>query len=334
MLSFELEYPSRGSSKVTEEKLNGHTIYTLNYPCTSNSLCTPYVTTLPIGLYKFEVIGAAGGSVGSSHIGGKGGYSVGFYEVKTPVKAYINLGGKGSSGHKYADYSVDKRTDPNPGGYNGGGHGGGFVDAYAERRTYKGASGGGSSDIRINSKEHSSRIIVAGGGGGACVFSPWGGNGGGFSGTAGSSELSSTYPGGPGNQINGGKGTTFRNGSPGSEFNGGSGSFGDKSHGGGGGGGGYFGGGGGNSVDEYTNLGPCASGGGGSGFIGGVKSSLLYTINASSSTYTNEGHGIIIITVLKKLLDSAAMCTKKSCFQIRPMSSFLLILFFIVKPQS
>ena len=42
------------------------------------------------------------------------------------------------------------------------------------------ANGGGSSDIRLNANDISTRIVVAGGGGGASILSGYGANGGSF----------------------------------------------------------------------------------------------------------------------------------------------------------
>ena len=108
------------------------------------------------GIYKFEVWGAEG-----SVNGGKGGYSVGYYNVLNDTDVNIYVGGSGENG-----------------GFNGGGIAGAANIG----------SGGGASDIRINGNELTDRIIVAGGGGGGCSNGNFGGAGGGLNGEQGSNN--------------------------------------------------------------------------------------------------------------------------------------------------
>lgn len=90
---------------------------------------TYFIVDVPTaGNYKLEVWGAQG-----SNNGGNGGYSVGNLSLTSGTKLYVYVGGQN--------------------GYNGGG---GIGTLY---------SGGGASDIRINSTSLLSRVIVAGGGG-------------------------------------------------------------------------------------------------------------------------------------------------------------------------
>lgn len=160
MLSFNLEAPAKGRRNISESVKDGFKIYTLNYPCQSNSDCTPYSTTLPPGNFKFEVFGASGGNEGDSGPGGLGGYSVGYYEVISPITAYFFVGGRGSDGIDYI------RTNM-PGGYNGGGEAG-----FDSISGWNGGSGGGGTDIRIPTPNIPDRIIVAGGGGGGAMTYP------------------------------------------------------------------------------------------------------------------------------------------------------------------
>lgn len=321
MLSFNLENPGSGSIKVTEQKEDKYKSYILNYPCSSNLTCTPYITTLPTGKYKFEVIGAGGGFGDSSSPAGFGGISIGYYEVKTPVSAFFYLGGRGSDGINY----VNQKISPQ-GGYNGGGNGG----TDADHNYNYGGGGGGSSDIRISDNQYSNRIIVAGGGGGGCTSVSSAGNGGGNSGTPGIKYNSYTREGGGGTQSEGGSAFTSRGASAGQLYFGGSGSTGYNAQGGGGGGGGYFGGGGGSSTKNHGD-GECASGGGGSGYIGGVLSSSLYGVTAS--THTNSGNGQIKITVFQMIRKNEIICSKDRNVYSCPISTVYVIILF-VSPES
>lgn len=128
--------------------------------------------------------------------GGSGGYSVGTITLLNNDKIYIYIGGQGKT-------TTASGWDTISGGFNGGGT--------IKRYTNAAGSGGGSSDIRINTDSLYSRIIVAGGGGGAGRDSSgnYGGGiiGGGLEGYStgtiyGNSQISNIAPGGT--QIGGG----------------------------------------------------------------------------------------------------------------------------------
>ncbi len=106
------------------------------------------------GIYKLEVWGAQGGNYDSSHIGGYGGYSIGYVNLKKNTKLYINVGGQGNIGN---------------GGYNGGGN---SSPSWA-------TGGGGASHIALSSgklnqfiNNYENVLIVAAGGGGVSWYTP------------------------------------------------------------------------------------------------------------------------------------------------------------------
>ena len=121
------------------------------------------LVTLPRGKYLFEVWGAQGGAGG-----GHGGYSRGVITLENKTKAYVYVGGEGSS--------ADSTTGTS---YNGGG---------APTPQSLAGGGGGATDIRLGTDNLFSRIIVAGGGGGAYVGCT-GGVGGGSSSSQGTPFL-------------------------------------------------------------------------------------------------------------------------------------------------
>jgi hypothetical protein len=230
------------------------------------------------GTYAFQVWGAQGGSALNTNgnvaqTGPLGGYAAGNYPLTSGQTIYVYVGGRGSgSTSTYAAIS---------GGFNGGGIG------YNGDANGRAASGGGGSDIRINSNSLSNRAIVAGGGGGGKLFTGYGtqsgGFGGGTSGEAGATSIYGlTYSGGGGTQSAGGAGGQ-NGGTAGSGTlgNGGNGISGHP-YGSSGGGGGYFGGGG---------AGVGMSPGGGSGYVGGVTSS---TITAGNATMPNPAGGTMV----------------------------------------
>jgi prepilin-type N-terminal cleavage/methylation domain-containing protein len=116
------------------------------------------VTITTTGRYSVEVWGACGGgedlsgTKGANYAGGgKGGYAFGEVNLNKGDKLYLYAGGVG------VRYQLDPgKIGRRSGGSNGGG------DVY----TSHGTSGGGASDVRVNSDDLYSRIIVAGGGGG------------------------------------------------------------------------------------------------------------------------------------------------------------------------
>ena len=230
---------------------------TFNYTGSIQQLAVPST-----GLYKLEVWGACGGyRPSTSHVGGKGGYSVGYTKLVKNEILYIVCGGVGSA---YGD-----------GGYNGGGRGSGLS-------TWGGAGGGGATHIAKldgllaaigyeNFVTNRKGLIVAGGGGGAAAsnYESWGdgGSGGGLTGGSGVGHYS---PGG-GTQTGGfafGQGGYIN--SPISWY--------------GGGGSGLFGGGVATGQDRGS------SGAGGSGYIDGVPEITYQGITYTPST-TNGVNG-------------------------------------------
>lgn len=190
------------------------------------------------------------------------------------------------------------------GGFNGGGQ------VYNRNRV--GYSGGGASDIRINSTSLYARVIVAGGGGGrSCTGSYIGGYGGGTNGGNGSFGNVARYGQG-GSQTSGGATGICQNGETLYASGFGNGGYTYNSTYGNGGGGGWYGGGA-ASAD--------ASAGGGSGYVltsssskpgGYLLGSQYYMTNAatyagntsftSTSGGTETGHsgnGYARITVVE-----------------------------------
>jgi hypothetical protein len=112
----------------------------LNFPYNN---CIHYHVNLNPGEYQLEVWGAKGGSYSTSLYGGNGGYAKGTVTLNEKTDVYVYVGATGSN-------------STNSNSCNGGGIGVGSTPR----------SGGGATDIRINSNSLLSRIIVAGGGGG------------------------------------------------------------------------------------------------------------------------------------------------------------------------
>ena len=203
--------------------------YIFDYPCPEKNECFPIETTFPPGQYMLEVWGAQGGSF-PSYPGGKGGYSRGFLTIKNAVKAFLYIGAEGTitpGKSMFSNFS-----------FNGGGFGYGSAN-------YPVSSGGGGTDIRIESDSIYNRVIVSGGGGG-------------------SSKAYDTCIGGAGGGENGIEGEKCNykasNASAGTQTSGNFWSGGNRTSGDGcGGGGGFFGG--------NAGIGYESSGGGGSGFI-------------------------------------------------------------------
>ena len=140
--------------------------------------CTAKHISLTAGVYLLEVWGAEGGEY-SSGTSGKGGYSKGELSLDTATQVYIHIGGQG-------------QYDGSKPGCNGGG--------ISSQTNYNYPSGGGATDIRLNSDSLYTRIIVAGGGGGGDEKNQFGGFGGGLTG------------GSAGNDGNAGKGGTQKTG--------------------------------------------------------------------------------------------------------------------------
>ena len=253
----------------------GENSYKFFYPSEDSTQCKSlFKVTLMPGNYKVECIGASGGK-GIQKEGGFGGYSCGVLPIQDRSDLYLYIGGKGSevSGQE-SIYS--------PGGFNGGGRG--------HTGTYKvnAGSGGGATDIRLNSEKLEDRIIVAGGGGGTGGYQLnndfKGGDGGGLNGNDGY-HMSSRVMGLGGSQNQPGQ-SADNNAQPGSKNFGGDGK--GEAASGGGGGGGYYGGGGG----HYSG------GGGGSGYVSDkLKSS--HGIEKITKSYYNIGNGYIQISHLE-----------------------------------
>lgn len=113
------------------------TSLTFNY-----TTCSAVEKALEAGIYTFEVWGASGG--GYKAKGGCGGYSKGTITLKKKTTIFVNVGSKGLG------------LDNSDGGCNGGG-----------TSKENAGSGGGATDIRLNTNSLYARVIVAGGGGGS-----------------------------------------------------------------------------------------------------------------------------------------------------------------------
>ena len=228
---------------------------TLFYPCPEPHNCTSYHFFLSPGSYLIKTYGASsagtislalspdgkkciseedsviyGGNAvcrpQTYTIKGSGGFMSGVLTLHEKTEFYSRIGGSGS-------FIVGNV----PGGFNGGGS----AMSYGN----KGASGGGATDLRVETDDFWHRIIVAGGGGGADTSQGAGGAGG--------------YPEGQGywksNQY---VETQVANQTSGYEFGQGA-SGNDSVYDMGGAGGGWFGG--------YASNDPTAGAGGGSSFI-------------------------------------------------------------------
>ena len=262
---------------------------TINFDATSDYYLWSAPTT---GTYTFQVWGAQGGNALNTsgtvlQTGPLGGYSAGNYPLTSGQTVYVYVGGQGS-GSSSLGGAIS-------GGFNGGGIG------YNGDANGRAASGGGGSDIRINSNSLSNRAIVAGGGGGGKYFTGYGEQngsyGGGTSGQDGATasyDASYGYSGKGGTQSAGGAGGNNSGQAPsGTSGNGGNGISSYHPFGSSGGGGGYFGGGG---------AGVGMSPGGGSGYVGGVTASTITAGNASmpnpagGNMVGRSGNGYIRIT--------------------------------------
>lgn len=237
--------------------------------------------------------------------GGYGGYSSGVLTLTEPTTLYLCPGGKGSS-TIYSSKSQFVSGTANAGGWNGGGSSrvcyltkqvriGGTSITMTEEALTSGGGGGGASDIRIGSDSLYARVIVAGGGGGASrendVTNKRGG------GLEGSSSVSSY------------KGTQTAAGTNGSFGTGGSVTSTEEGmYCAGGGGGGWYGGGASLYVEDFSSSYNNYNGGG-SGYVytsstvsnypsGCTLNSIYYLTDASTTTSTQTGNGLIKITCL------------------------------------
>lgn len=220
-----------------------------NFECTG----TVQSRQFSAGSYKIECWGAQGGSINSTYVGGKGGYSYGTLTLTESTTLYIYVGGQGEGGTD---------TGAKAGGFNGGGRG------YSTSSTYIEEAGGGASDVRIGTDSLYARVIIAGGGGGAGSYNSTtgkynGGYGGGATGGTGG-QYGNSYRGGTGGSLTA-RGTSYYGNTSNSDTYG---DLADFGIGGGaksgvtsyqitGGGGGWYGGG-------YSRRG---GGGGGSGYV-------------------------------------------------------------------
>jgi hypothetical protein len=133
---------------------------TLEYPCVDRVVCTPYILTLPPGLYHFNLFGASAGTptflkgYTNDDSNNAGGSLSAHIALKSTTTLIVHIGGEGL----FYLHSSHVQTPGNKGGYNGGGSS--FL------ATYGAASGGGASDIRYLVDDVFHRIMVAGAGGG------------------------------------------------------------------------------------------------------------------------------------------------------------------------
>ena len=218
---------------------------------------------IPGGEYIFKCWGASGGirNLASDLIGNNtyGGYAQGTLNILSPVRLYCNVGGSGLFDSLVSDeYVHNLRPEIN---FNGGG----LPINYGVYQNNNGHSGGGATDIRIDSDSLYARVIVAGGAGGASIGATTGGAGGGLSG-GGAKGSNGTNP-GPGTQtetpssiISYQYGTNGEFGIGGNAYN--SVSTGLSGNSGGAGGGGWYGGNG-----SYVTASSGKSGSGGSGYV-------------------------------------------------------------------
>ena len=237
------------------------------YPCESHVFCHSKSVLLHPGTYLIQCFGASGGDSGEG-IGGYGAYVAGLINIKKAITVYLYIGAEGHLELGNTSYNGGGRAHLNP------------------STESQGASGGGSTDIRLLDQTDIegllSRIIVAGGGAGAESYNSKGGKGGDAGGLEGEKGVkiskgttNQITVGEGGSQTQGGAGglcikTTDSNTCP-NGHNGHDGTFGyggnasDYSYGSGGGGG-YFGGGGGSVAGSIVS-----TGGGGSSYMSGYE---------------------------------------------------------------
>ena len=178
------EYDTESYLECELEKEATNKIWTYDYTGGEQTFTVPVT-----GTYKLETWGAQGGYAKSSDIlSGYGGYSVGETDLKASDYLYINVGGQGEN-------NLDPAQTAD-GGYNGGG-----TAAAGNVLVYSGG-GGGSTHIAKTSgllstleNKKDDILIVSGGGGPSGYFFAsyglyygYGGAGGGFKGTDGTSE--------------------------------------------------------------------------------------------------------------------------------------------------
>lgn len=142
------------------------------YPCNSSETCHPIKITLESGVYFIELWGAQGGNgctdnaIKLQYYGGRGSYVAGNLRLYERRSFFLFIGGHGNAP------SNCSAKNPTAGGYNGGGAAG--FDTHDNDNS---GSGGGSTDIRLDENDITSRIIVAAGGSGS-TFDSFGAPGG------------------------------------------------------------------------------------------------------------------------------------------------------------
>ncbi len=260
-----------GSTKVAP------TVNTTYYSGFDTIIEFPYTGTVqqfvvPVGVDSviMQVWGAQGGNcIGANssvvETGGKGGYSEGKMHVNSGDVLNVYVGGRGPS----------NITDGvGVGGYNGGGYG---ASTYSNGgSSYTAGSGGGATDIRVNSTSLYARAIVAGGGGGTANGGSQQGRNPGWGGgiAGGAASLTYTYSGDYQHAIGatqtaggvwGGYGSGYT--AAGATYNG---SFGQ----------------GGNPVN-YASSSSMAYGGGGGGWYGGAAAAWGPGSGGSGYVYTS-----------------------------------------------
>ena len=146
---------------------------------------------IPSGQYRMKCYGGIGGINQSLDWVTRGGYAEGVVTIPTGAKLFCNVGGSGIFDSVISDeFCHQLRPEMN---FNGGGH----PYQYGVFYSWNGKSGGGGTDIRINSNSLYARLIVAGGSGGMGNYT--GGVGGGLTGGAASNGYGENP--GPGTQT-------------------------------------------------------------------------------------------------------------------------------------
>lgn len=259
-----------------------------------------YEFFLEPGRYKVVCYGAQGGMANSGQPGGKGAVVSGYFDVRQhKQKFFAFVGGQG----------IKSPYGSVAGGFNGGGISG-YCNRYKHhmhhrQKNFGPGSGGGATDLRIDTNEVDNRIIVAAGGSGA----------------------GHETPGAPGGDINGYNAygpspntNQVKGNSNGVGFDGGR----ARRYPSSGGGGGYRGGISGVSTNSYT---PAVVSDSGSSYISGytgcVSHSKMLFKSGSMKSGVHEGNGKIEIWKIFGCSDNCIECVDNSqCRNCDP--SFLL----------
>ena len=252
-----------------EEETGTNEVTNFDYTGSEQTFVAPVT-----GVYKLETWGAQGGSGNQveKYVGGYGGYSIGFLNLNSNDKLYINVASQGKSGCVKTICS---------GGYNGGAKSGAFTN---DAENWNGGGGGAThvstkSGLLSNLRNFQNNILIVSGdrGGAMNRLSDGikGGSGGGYIGNN-SISVSKLYTGTGGTQTNGGKtylnNTIYSNTIDGSFGSGGTFLNTSNNYNSSGGGSGYYGG--------------AFGGGGGSGYIGNplLTEKSMYCYNCQEST--------------------------------------------------